>query len=146
MPSEERRDMVRKEDDKKDLSLPSVGGLDISNLPEEQQNELIARAGQTQIDLAKREVELRQDINAMGQSLGAITENVGKMTEQGVATTVTQHREDNLGTIEVVAGNTEAAKSGKMPRSVTGEINWMPVLVIVGIIAAIVIVALVAGR
>lgn len=146
MTDEERRDLAPRENKKGDLALPPISGLDLSSLPEEQRNALIERAGQTQIDLSKRNVELQQDLNAMSDSLETMTDSVGKMAEKGVAATVTQRRQDNLGTTEVIAGNTEAAKSGKMPRSVTGEFNWTPVLIIVGILAVLILVALIANR
>jgi hypothetical protein len=38
-------------------------------------------------------------------------------------------------------GNTERAATGKLSASQTGEFNWTPVYIIIGIIAAVLIVA-----
>lgn len=147
MPNDPRGgDLTRCTQQQTDLTLPNLHGLDVSQLPEEQRNALVERAAQTQIDLAKRKVELDQDLDAMSTKLESIASNVGSMTEKGVSSTVTNRQQDNLGTMEIIAGNTEMAKQGKMPRSVSGEFNWTPVLVILGIVAIVVIVVVVANR
>ncbi len=145
MPNESQGDLARRDEQKKNLSLPNLQGLNVTDLPEEQRNALIERAAQTQIDLAKRRVEIDQDLDAMGVKLEKIASNVSDMTEKGVSSTVSSRQQDNLGTMEIIAGNTEVAKQGKMPRSVTGEFNWTPVLIILGIIAAVVLIIVVAN-
>ena len=147
MPNDPRGgDLTRRTQQHTDLTLPNLQGLDTSQLPEEQRNALVERALQTQIDLAKRKVELDQDLDAMNTKLESIASNVGTMTEKGVSSTVTNRHQDNLGTMEIIAGNTEMAKQGKMPRSVSGEFNWTPVLIILSIVAITVVVALVGNR
>ena len=132
------------------VPVPSgLEGLDISSLSEEQRQELVMLAAKDRLGLLKRYRELEVDAAALHANLGTYTTSASDGDEQGIAVTITNTRDDQLGRTEIMVGNTDVARSGKLSRSQKGAPDttymWMAFAVVVLIIVAIAAVQMTRG-
>jgi len=126
----------------------TVGGapsVDLSFLPEHEQQALMRDYAHGMIDIAKRAQELNVDANVLRDTLGHLAETTRTVSESGNSVTVAHTQTTKIGRTEIKMGNTEEAKSGKMSRTQTGERDWTPFYIFAGI-AAVVLVALFLSR
>jgi hypothetical protein len=95
------------------LSL-GLGGdsLDISNLPQEQQNALTTKLAEARIDLAKKAAETQMDLGNLDQRIGRMGDGARAAQKDGTAFTATNKNTDSTGETEIVIGNTKAAHNG----------------------------------
>lgn len=126
------------------ISIPSVlEGIDTSNLTPQQKNELEATAAKDHIEFVKRARELGLDSQALHANLSTFSTSAREMAEHGVSTTITNTRDDGLGRTEIIVGNTEQAKRGKLSRSQIGDpdrtLLWMGFALVVLIVIAVVV-------
>jgi len=127
----------------KSIKLTPNDLIDITGLTEEQVAELRQQHASGLIDIHKKATELSVDVNALTNALHTFTDQTAKATAVDAHTTITHTQTSSLGRTEVVIGNTDRAKSGKVSRSAAGESNRS--LMIVGIIAVVaIIIALIA--
>ena len=118
--------------------------IDVSQLPAEQQQELLREYAQGRMGLEKRAAELHMDVGALGQQLDRLTSAAAQAHESGIDVTVTHTTESTAGRTEVIIGNTEEAARGKLPKSQTDDFNWTPLVILTGIIGVVAAVAAVA--
>jgi hypothetical protein len=93
------------------------------------------------LDLSKKAQELHIDVAALRSSLDTLSHTVKETGREGNSITASHTVTSSAGRTEVIMGNTERAATGKLSASQTGEFNWTPVYIIIGIIAAVLIVA-----
>lgn len=83
---------------------------------------------------------LRQDLSATDKKLEIFTKNVSDTVSDNAAVTITNVHEDSLGRTEIMIGNTDAARRGKLTRSQSGfgdnATFWF---IIVGILGAVIV-------
>lgn len=123
------------------VPLSPTTALDLSYLPEAQRAQLLADYSRGMLDLSKKAQELHIDVAALRSSLDTLSHTVKETSREGNSITASHTVTSSAGRTEVIMGNTEQAATGKLSRSQTGEFNWTPVYVIIGIIAAVLIVA-----
>ena len=142
---------VHEQDEKADLivrpdsatiRLNNRDAIDLSGLDENQVAELKRLHAAGLIDIHKKALEMKLDVDALGGSLGALNEHATKATQAGTHVTITHAQTTTIGRTEIVMGNTDRAASGKMSRSAAGERDiTMWVVVVVAIAAAAVAIA-----
>ncbi len=125
-----------------------IGGTDVINLTglsDSQINELKVMHAKGLIDIGKKAAELQVDVSALDKTLASFNDQTAKATEKDTHATVTHTQTSALGRTEIVMGNTDKARSGKLSRSARGESD--NTLMIFGIIAvaAIVVALIVRG-
>jgi len=126
----------------------TVGGtptIDLSFLPEHQREALMQEYVKGVIDIAKRAQELQVDVNTLKSTLNHLAVTTKEVSESGNAVTISHTQTTNIGRTEIKMGNTDEAKSGKLSRSQTGEVDWTPYYIFAGIAAVVLIAFLIMG-
>ena len=118
--------------------------MDLSWLPEEERKDLLTDYARGLLDISKRAQELHVDQGALRNALHTMAETTREVTEEGTSITVSHTTTSSVGRTEVMMGNTNQAKSGKLTKSQTGERDWTPYYVIGALIAVVLIAAAVA--
>lgn len=121
------------------VPLSATTSLDLSWLPEEQRAELMTEYARGMLDMSKKAQELHVDVGALKVTLGALTETTRQVAQEGNAVTVSHTQTSAVGRTEIIMGNTEKARIGKLSKSQTGERDWTPIYIIAGIIALVLI-------
>jgi hypothetical protein len=124
------------------IPLGSTTHLDLSWMPEDQRRALLTDYARNSLSLAAKASELGIEVNVLRNTLDTLAKTTQDVSEKGDAVTITHVQNSKFGRTEVIMGNTETATKGKLSRSQTGEFNWMPIYVIGGVIALIVIVSI----
>lgn len=121
------------------IDLTKMSEIDLSTLDEDQQQLIMQKYSNAQVDLAKTAQQAKIDISATKATLDDMTGSVKDATTDGSSITITHTQTTSVGRTEVVMGNTERAAQGKVSRTGSGlEDNTMKILVVVGVVAIIV--------
>jgi hypothetical protein len=126
------------------VPLSPSTALDLSYLPEAQRAQLLTEYNRGMLDLSKKAQELHIDVAALRSSLDTLSHTVKETSREGNSITASHTVTSSAGRTEVIMGNTERAATGKLSASQTGEFNWTPIYVIIGIIAAVLVLAQIA--
>ena len=127
------------------LDFGSQSPTDISFLSEEVQQNLIEQHAKGQIDIQQKAQELHMDANILKKNLDDFTETAKSATENESSVTISHTQTNSLGRTEVIIGNTEQAGKGKLSKSQTGEKDFTPYYIFGGILALVLIFALMRG-
>lgn len=82
------------------------------------------------------------DAAVLKKTLNDLADVTIEVSESGNAVTITHTQSTKVGRTEVMMGNTEQAKSGKLSKSQTGVKDWTPYYIFAGILALIIIIVL----
>lgn len=143
-------------EEKKNYELQKLGGssvpttidltpgtsMDISWLPEAERKALLVDYASGVLDISKKAQELHVDSAALKKTLNDLSDTTRDVAESGNAVTVSHTQTTSVGRTEVIMGNTEQAQRGKLSKSQTGEKDFSPYYIFGGILALIIIVAL----
>jgi hypothetical protein len=116
--------------------------MDISWLSEDERKALMLDRAKGLIDIEKKANELHVDANILKRTLDDLADTTRTVTDAGNAVTVTHSQTTKIGRTEVIMGNTAEAQRGKMSKSQTGEKDWTPYYFFAGILAIVLIAAL----
>jgi hypothetical protein len=120
--------------------------VDLSWMTEAERRALLTDYTKGMMDLSLRAQKLNVDVAALDNTLRTMSATVKDVTKDGTAVTISNVQETSVGRTEVLIGNTDKARSGRLSKSQTGEFDWTPVYYIVGVIALIIIVAIFVRR
>jgi hypothetical protein len=124
------------------VSLTPSTSLDLSWLPEEERKALLVQHTRGVLDIAKKANELHVDVAALKAMLDTSAGTVRDLAADGTAVTITNTNQNSLGRTEIIMGNTDQARTGKLTRSQTGEFNWNPVFIAVAVVAVLILAAI----
>ena len=127
------------------INFGQSASMDISWLPEDERKELLIDYSKGMIDLAKKAQELHVDADILKRTLDDLSDTTREISDSGNAVTITHTQTTNVGRTEVMMGNTEQAQSGKLSKSQAGEKDWTPYYIFGGILALVIIAALLGG-
>ena len=116
----------------------------LSLLPESERNALMQEHTRGMLDLHRKATEMHVDVAALSAALGTVSGTTLQAAKDGNSVTASHTQTTSIGRTEVIMGNTDAARVGKLTKSQTGEFNWTPIYVIVGIIALVMIASALA--
>ena len=119
--------------------------LQTAGLTEEQIQELTVKYNQGMIDVAKKALELRLDVQVLDATLSTMADQTSSVTQAGDSVTMTHSHTSSLGRTEVIMGNTERAAKGRLTKSQSGEEDPTLKYLIIGAVVAIIIAFLVFG-
>jgi hypothetical protein len=128
------------------VTLGPMPTIDISFLPEDQRNALMADYARGTIDIAKRAHELHVDVGVLKATLDTLANTGREVAEAGNAVTISHTQTTKIGRTEIKMGNTDEARSGKLSKTQTGERDWNPYYIFAGIVAIVLIAFLFVGR
>lgn len=124
------------------IDLTPGTSIDISWLAESERKALLVDYTKGILDVSQKAQELHVDSAALRKTLDDLAATTKEVSESGNAVTVSHTQTTSVGRTEVIMGNTQQAQSGKLSKTQTGEKDWTPYYIIGGILALIIIVAL----
>jgi hypothetical protein len=124
------------------INLGPSATMDLSWLPEDERKALLIDYSKGMLDLSTKAQELHVDAAALKKTLDDLSDTVCKTAKDGNSITITHSQTTTVGRTEVIMGNTEKARSGKLSKSQTGEKDWTPLYIFAGILAVIIIAIL----
>ena len=122
------------------VSLSPTVALDLSWLPEDKRVALLEEHARGMLDISRKAQEMHVDVAALTAALGTVSNTTLQAAKDGNSVTASHTQTTSVGRTEVIMGNTDAARVGKLTKSQTGETNWTPIYIIIGIIALVIIV------
>lgn len=125
-----------------EISLSPSTSMDLSWLPEGERKALLVEHAKGMIDISKKAQELHVDAAVLKKTLDDLSDTTREVSDSGNAVTITHSQTTKVGRTEVMIGNTPQAQSGRLSRSQTGEKDWTPYYIFGGILAVIIIAAL----
>ncbi len=125
-----------------EINLGPSSSMDLSWLPENERKTLLIDYAKGIMDISKKAQELHVDATVLKKTLDDFSDTTREVSESGNAVTITHSQTTKVGRTEVIMGNTAEAQSGKLSKSQTGEKNWTPYYIFGGIVALILIAAL----
>ncbi len=124
------------------IDLTPGTSMDISWLDESERKALLVDYTKGILDISRKAQELHVDSAALRKTLDDLAVTTKEVSESGNAVTVSHTQTTSVGRTEVIMGNTQQAQSGKLSKSQAGEKDWTPYYIFGGILALIIIVAL----
>jgi len=120
------------------IPLTPSANLDLSGLPEEIRQELLASHAAGMLDISRKAQELHMDVGALKAGLATLTDStLQAASQEGISVTAT-HTYTGVGSrTEIIMGNTDNARRGKLSASQSGQRDWNPIFVLAGIIALV---------
>ena len=119
--------------------------MDVSWLSEDERKAMLTEYAKGALDLSIKAAELQVDSAALKKTLDDLAETTRGISDSGDSVTVTHTQTTSIGRTEVIMGNTAHAQSGRLSKSQTGEKDWTPLYIVGGILALIVLSALLGG-
>jgi hypothetical protein len=111
----------------------------LSLLPEDKRTALIEEHTRGMLDINRKATEMHVDVAALSAALGTVSNTTIQASKDGNSVTTSHTQTTTIGRTEVIMGNTDAARVGKLTKTQTGEFNWTPIYIIIGIIALVMI-------
>lgn len=125
-----------------EINLGPSTSMDLSWLPENERKALLIDYTKGIMDISKKAQELHVDAAVLKKTLDDFSDTTREVSNSENAVTITHSQTTKVGRTEVIMGNTEEAQSGKLSKSQTGEKDWTPYYIFGGILALIIIAAL----
>lgn len=125
-----------------EIQVGTAKSIDLSHLPEEQRVELQMEHARGMIDLQRKALELGVDEASLRNTLTNLNETTREATDVGASVTVSHTQSSSIGRTEVIMGNTDHAKKGRLSKSQTGETNWTPLYIGLGVVAVLILVSI----
>jgi len=135
-----------KDDENRDLykvPLVPTTSVDLSFLPEDERNALMAEHAKGLLNIKEKAQELHVDSACLKKTLDDLAETTREVTEGGNSATITHTQTTKVGRTEIIMGNTDEARSGKLTKSQSGIKDWTPIYIIAAIAAAVIIVSMI---
>jgi hypothetical protein len=121
------------------VALSPTTSLDLSWLTEEKRAAMLEEHARGMLDISRRAQEMHVDVAALSAALGTVSNTTVQASKDGNSVTASHVQTTSVSRTEVIMGNTDAARVGKLTKTQTGEFNWTPIYVIIGIIALVMI-------
>lgn len=136
--TDESRDLTEKKPGvPTSISLSPSTSLDLSYLSEHERKALLTEYTKGMLDISRKASELHVDVGTLRNTLDTLAGTTKKVAEDGNSVTVTHTQTTGIGRTEISMGNTDAARSGKLTKSQTGQRDWTPIYVIAGLVALV---------
>ncbi|WP_157132159.1 hypothetical protein [Roseobacter sp. AzwK-3b] len=119
--------------------------IDLAGIPEEQRAKMLADYNNKVLDVSAAAHQMRVDSDALRATLNSLSNTTNEAAQDGNSVTITHTQETSIGRTEVIMGNTDQAKTGKLTKSQTGERDLTPYYIGGGLLAMVLIAALLGG-
>jgi hypothetical protein len=126
------------------VQLGPSTSMDLSWMPEDQRRALLTDYAKGVLDIDQKVRELHVNVGALKGTLQTLADTTKDVAEAGNAVTLTQTTA--IGRTEVMMGNTSQAQAGKLTKTQTGERDWTPYYIFGGLIALVLVAALIGAH
>lgn len=125
---------------------PSNAEIDVTGLTVEQIQALKIKYAEMSIEWIERGRTIGTDAQSLGATLETLSRSTAQMSEQGTNVTITNTRDDALGRTEMIVGNSDAARKGKLSMTQKGlgdpTMLYMGFALVVLVILALVFISI----
>lgn len=119
--------------------------IDLSGIPEKERAQMLADYNNKVLDVSAKAHQMKVDSDALRATLSSLSNTTNEAAQDGNSVTITHTQQTSIGRTEIIMGNTDQAKTGKLTRSQTGERDWTPYYIGGGLLALVLIAALLGG-
>ena len=119
--------------------------IDLAGIPEEERSKMLADYNSKILDVSATAHRMKVDSDALRATLNSLSNTTNEAAQDGNSVTITHTNETSLGRTEIIMGNTDQAKTGKLTKSQTGERDLTPYYIGGGLLAMVLIAALLGG-
>jgi hypothetical protein len=149
----ENRDIVKRQDPDppvmhdppvRSIRLGDKQELDLSNLSAREAEALEIKAHEKAIERDDRRQRLKEDLTVTAAQINTFTSAVRETSADDAAVTITNTKDDSLGRTEMIFGNTDFARKGKLTRAQEGFGDYAKIWILFAVIAGVVIVLVAA--
>lgn len=119
--------------------------IDLSGIPEAERAKMLTAYNNKVLDISATAQKMRVDVDALRATLGSLAMTTNEAAQAGNAITISHTQDTSIGRTEIIMGNTDQAKTGKLSRSQTGERDWTPYYVGGGLVALVIIAVVLGG-
>jgi hypothetical protein len=124
------------------IQLGQQDTLDVTNLAPREQDALEVEAHRRAIERDDHAQRLKQDLAVTATQINTFAKAVNDTVAQDAAVTITNTKDDSLGRTEMIFGNTDAARSGKLSRAQQGFGDnarfWILLAIILGVVIVLI--------
>ena len=121
------------------ISLGREHKIDISWLPLEKREILLAEYTRGMMDVSKKAQELHVEASILKDTLDNLATITHDISSTGDSVTITHSQKSSVGRTEVIMGNTDQALTGKLSRSQKGYGDWTPIYLIIAIVGLVLV-------
>jgi hypothetical protein len=125
------------------IPLVPTTSVDLSFLPEDVRKTLMADHVKGLLDIKEKAQELEVDSACLKKTLDDLAGATREVAEGGGSVTITNTQTTKVGRTEIIMGNTDEARSGKLTKSQSGIKDWTPFYILAAIAAVIIIVSMI---
>jgi hypothetical protein len=137
--------VVRVEQTPTTIAFGPAPTIDLSGISEAERAKMLVAYNNKVLDISATAQKMRVDVDALRATLGSLAMTTNEAAQAGNAITITHTQDTSIGRTEIIMGNTDQAKTGKLSRSQTGDKDWTPYYVGAGLIALVLIAAIMGG-
>ncbi len=127
------------------IAFGPASTIDLSGISEAERAKMLVAYNNKVLDISATAQKMRVDVDALRATLGSLAMTTNEAAQAGNAITITHTQDTSIGRTEIIMGNTDQAKTGKLSRSQTGDKDWTPYYVGAGLIALVLIAAIMGG-
>jgi hypothetical protein len=120
--------------------------IDLSFLPEQERAILLRDHAKGILDIGRKAAELHVDVGVLKSTLNSLASTTKEVSDAGNAVTISHTQSTPIGRTEIMMGNTDQAAKGKLTKTQTGERDWTPYYIFGGLIAFILVAAILFGH
>lgn len=152
MTKENDKSLVKKDDTKPtikkedSIQLGPQTSLDLTGLTEEQKREVKMSHAEGMVGVSVKAADMATETQALGAKLSTMSDETKKIAEGGGSVTISNVSEGSIGRTEIMMGTSEAAKKGRLSKTITGERDYTLVYVGLVIVVVVIIAFMFLGR
>jgi hypothetical protein len=152
MTKEDEKSLVKKEDtqlkvkDEDSLQIGPQQSIDLSGLTEIEKREIRKKHAEGMVDVGKKAADMSVETQALGAKLSTMADETQNISESGGSVTISNVSEGSIGRTEIMMGTSEAAKKGRLSKTISGEKDYTLVYVGLAIVVMVIIAFMVMGR
>ena len=130
---------VRIEQMPTEINFGPAPTIDLSGISEKERAQMLTEYNSKVLDVSAKAQEMKVDVDALRATLNSFSITANEASQDGNSATITHTQTTSIGRTEIIMGNTDQAKTGKLSRSQTGERDWTPFYIGGGLLAFVLI-------
>jgi hypothetical protein len=121
------------------IVLGNIKEISLAGLPENVVQELRREYAKGMLDVNVAAMKYGVETQALAAVLRNMSQETAAATKDNTAITITRTQQDTLGKTEVIMGNTDTARKGKLTRSQAGLPDYTLAWIVAGVIVIIIL-------
>nr|BDD45653.1 hypothetical protein 1 [Desulfobacterales bacterium] len=152
MANDEEKSLVERDatqpkvSDENTLELGNRQTLDLTGLTEAEKRDLKRTHNEGMVEIAKKAGDMAVETTALGAKLSTMADETRNIADAGGSVTISNVSEGSIGKTEIMMGTSEAAKKGKLSKTISGDKDYTFYYIGLAVFALIVIAFVIMGN